>query len=77
MKERIAILIAAAALVVAALATSSVGQARSMQPAGAWEMVAPLPQTLFGPATTTDGTYVYAIGGYHFPEAPGSTLNTV
>ena len=39
--------------------------------------VAPLPQTLFGPATTTDGTYVYAFGGYHFPEAVGSTLNTL
>src|SRR6476469_2113030 len=25
-----------------------------------WVDVAPLPQTLFGPATTTDGTYVYA-----------------
>jgi N-acetylneuraminic acid mutarotase len=39
--------------------------------------VAPLPQTLFAPATTSDGTYVYAFGGYHFPEAAGSTLDTV
>ena len=39
--------------------------------------VATLPQTLFGPATASDGTYVYAFGGYHFPEAIGSTLDTV
>jgi hypothetical protein len=32
---------------------------------GAWQDVAPLPQTLFGPATTSDGTYVYAFGGCH------------
>ena len=30
-----------------------------------------------GPATASDGTYVYAFGGYHFPEAVGSTLDTV
>src|SRR5262245_10187022 len=47
-------------------------------PTGAsWVDVATLPQTLFGPATAGDGTYIYAFGGYHFPEAIGSTLDTV
>ena len=39
--------------------------------------MAPLPQTLFGGGAASDGTYVYVFGGYHFPAAPGSTLNTV
>ncbi len=43
----------------------------------AWETVAPLPQSVFGGAAETDGTFVYVFGGYHFPAAPGSTLNTV
>src|SRR4029453_6550716 len=46
-------------------------------PPGAWQLLPPLPRSLFGPATTPDGRYVYAIGGYHFPENIGSTLNTV
>ena len=50
---------------------------RYAAPSGGWQDVAPLPQTVFGPATASDGTYVYAIGGYHFPEAIGSTLDTV
>ena len=53
--------------------TSSVG----IPAGGAWVDVATLPQTLFGPATASDGAYVYAFGGYHFPEAVGSTLDTV
>ncbi len=28
-------------------------------------------------AAETDGTFVYVFGGYHFPAAVGSTLNTV
>ena len=84
MKNRIAITLALTALVVGVLASASIGQtatkggsAQLSAPGGGWQDVAPLPQTLFGPATATDGTYVYAIGGYHFPEAVGSTLNTV
>src|SRR5262245_28170909 len=46
-------------------------------PPSFWVNVAPLPQSLFGGAATTDGTYVYVFGGYHFPEGPGSTLDTV
>ena len=42
-----------------------------------WTNVAPLPQSVFGGAAASDGTYVYVFGGYHFPAAPGSTLNTV
>jgi len=77
----------AAALAAAALAASIASTAAASSsartslggiPAGAtWVDVATLPQTLFGPATASDGTYVYAFGGYHFPEAIGSTLNTV
>src|SRR6186997_1436793 len=78
MKNRIAITLALAALAVAVLMSASIGQAASKSaPGGAWQDVAPLPQTLFGPATTTDGTYIYAFGGYHFPENIGSTLTTV
>src|SRR5262245_40701074 len=36
-----------------------------------------MPQSVFGGAAATDGTNVYVFGGYHFPAAPGSTLNTV
>ena len=32
---------------------------------------------MFGGAAATDGTYAYVFGGYHFPAAPGSTLDTV
>ena len=39
--------------------------------------VAPLPQSVFGGAAATDGTYAYVFGGYNFPEDPGSTLDTV
>ena len=46
-------------------------------PAGNWTNVAPLPQSVFGGAAATDGTYAYVFGGYHFPAAPGSTLDTV
>ena len=77
----------AAALTAAALAGSMASTAATSGsaqtalgaiPAGAsWVDVATLPQTLFGPATASDGTYVYAFGGYHFPEAIGSTLDTV
>ena len=75
-------LVAAAALAgsMASTAATSTGPRTSLDgiPTGAaWLDVAPLPQSLFGPATTTDGRYVYAIGGYHFPETIGSTLNTV
>ena len=84
MKNRIAITLALGALVVAVLASASIGQAASkagsaqLSPSGgSWQDVAPLPQTLFGAATATDGTYVYAFGGYHFPENIGSTLDTV
>ena len=83
MKNRIAITLALTALAVGVLASASIGQAASktgsaqLSPGGTWQDVAPLPQTLFGPATTTDGTYVYAFGGYHFPENIGSTLDTV
>ena len=83
MKNRIAITLALTALVVGVLASASIGQAASkagsaqLPQGGSWQDVAPLPQTLFGPATTTDGTYIYAFGGYHFPENIGSTLTTV
>ena len=79
MKNRIAITFALAALAVGVLAGQAASKAGSAQlsPGGTWQDVAPLPQTLFGPATATDGTYVYAFGGYHFPENIGSTLNTV
>ena len=83
MKNRIAITLALAALAVGVLASASIGQAASkagsaQSPSGGtWNDVAPLPQTLFGPATATDGTYIYAFGGYHFPEDVGSTLSTV
>src|SRR4029077_16108222 len=75
-------LVAAAALAgsMASTAATSTGPRTppASIPAGAaGGGVAPLPQTLFGPATTSDGTYVYAFGGYHFPEAIGSTLDTV
>src|SRR4051812_40141124 len=78
--------IVAAALTVAALvgtmastATASSGARTSTVgiPSGGWLDVATLPQTLFGPATASDGTYVYTFGGYHFPENVGSTLDTV
>jgi N-acetylneuraminic acid mutarotase len=67
------------ALTVAALVGSMASTAATSIPAGgaSWVDVATLPQTVFGPATTSDGTYVYAFGGYHFPEAVGSTLDTV
>src|SRR5262245_36751115 len=68
----LALLVTALALLIPTTAAPQGPQAPT-----AWVDVAPLPQTLFGPATTTDGTYVYAIGGYHFPEAVGSTLNTL
>ena len=58
-------------------ANSTADRSAPSTPLGAWQDVAPLPQTLFGPATATDGTYAYAFGGYHFPENIGSTLNTV
>ncbi|HMI99543.1 MAG TPA: kelch repeat-containing protein, partial [Gaiellaceae bacterium] len=83
MKNRIAITLVLAALAVGVLASASIGQAASkagsaqLSPGGTWQDVAPLPQTLFGPATVTDGTYVYAFGGYHFPENVGSTLDVV
>jgi len=77
----------AATLTVAALAGSMASTATASSGArtssvgvpagGAWVDLATLPQTLFGPATASDGTYVYAFGGYHFPEAVGSTLDTV
>src|SRR3954471_16382204 len=71
----------AAALTIAALAGSmpsaSAASSPRALPAGGWQDVATLPQTLFGPATASDGTYVYTFGGYHFPEAIGSTLDTV
>src|SRR5262245_9912708 len=52
--------------------------ARSLKPTGGgWTNVAPLPQSVFGGAAASDGTNVYVFGGYHFPAAPGSTLNTV
>ena len=36
-------------------------------PPGNWVNVAPLPQSVFGGAAATDGTFVYVFGGYHFP----------
>ena len=50
---------------------------RVLSDTGAWTNVAPLPQSVFGGAAATDGTYAYVFGGYNFPEDPGSTLDTV
>ena len=65
-----------AVLVGVALAVPGLAKA-APSPLGAWTNVAPLPQSVFGGAAATDGTFVYVFGGYHFPAVPGSTLNTV
>ena len=50
---------------------------RVLSDAGAWTTSPRSRSPVFGGAAATDGTFVYVFGGYHFPEAPGSTLNTL
>ena len=76
-RTKIAIVLALAGLI-AAVAPVLAKQvaAMALKPTGAWTNVAPLPQSVFGGAAASDGTYMYFFGGYHFPAAP-STLDTV
>jgi hypothetical protein len=52
---------------------SANGDARVLGPA--WQVVAPLPQDLFGAASASAGGYMYVFGGYSFSTA--QTLDTV
>src|SRR5437867_3362334 len=69
----LALLVAAVALLIPTTAAAQAPQAPTV-----WVDVHPLPQTLFGPATTSDGAYntadgkIYLNGGYS-----GSTIDTV
>src|SRR5512132_2705358 len=64
-----------AAFLLAAMVVGASGSAAVAKPSGSWQIVAPLPQDLFGGASASDGTYEYVFGGYSFTSI--QTLDTV